>query len=231
MSFTDASVLPLALSTAAAGLYAEDNLNLPPPNVAPKPANKAILIWGGSSSVGAVAIQLAKASGLAVITTASSHNLSSLKSQLGADYVFDHKDAAVVDDVVGAVGQLKADGHEFAGVYDAISLPVSFKAIGQVFDKLGSSNLVSEKKLAIVLPASDLPSDVQAQFLIAPSLLGPHKGVADAVWAKFVPEALEKAVLKPLPPPLVVGKGLESLQKGVYANKKGVSYAKVVVEL
>lgn len=62
-----------------------------------------MLIWGGSSSVGAAAIQLAKASGVSVITTASSHNLSALHSELGADYALDRNSEQVVDDIVGAV--------------------------------------------------------------------------------------------------------------------------------
>lgn len=215
-------------STAAAGLFSKGVLNLPPPKVTPIAAKKAVLVWGGASSVGTVTIQLAKASGAAVITTASPHNLSTMKAQLGADYAFDYKSDTVVDDIVGAVAQLKKDGHDFVGVYDAASLPDSFKAIGQIFDKLGASKLVSAKKLATVLPASDLPSDVEAHNIFAAVL---DKDVLDSVWGEYVPAALEKGVLKALPPASVVGKGLESVQEGMDVNKKGVSYSKVVVEL
>lgn len=215
-------------STAAAGLFSEGNLGLPLPTVPPNATKKAILVWSGASSVGAVAIQLAKASGVAVITTASSHNISAMKSQLGVEYAFDYKSATVVDDIVSAVGQLKKDGQDFVGVYDAISLPASFKAIGQVFDKLGSSNLVPAKKLATVLPPSDLPNDVEAKGVFAALL---DKDVAHGVWGTFVTEGLEKGVLKPLPRALVIGKGLDSIQKGLDENKQGVSFAKVVVEL
>lgn len=231
MSFTDASVLPLALSTAAMGLYGKGFLRLPPPKVSPEPAGKAILVWGGSSSVGAVAIQLAKASGVAVLTTASARNLDAVTSQLGADRAFDYRSATVVDDIVAAAAELKKGGAEFAGVYDAISEKASFTILGRVFDRLGSEGLVATKKLAAVLPPSDLPGDVEASMLVAPMLLGPDKDVAEAVWDKFVPDALESGALKPLPAPVVVGKGLESIQKGTDENKKGVSYAKVVVEI
>lgn len=50
-----AAVLPLATSTAAAGLF--KILKLPLPVLEPKPTGKRILIWGGSSSCGASAIQ------------------------------------------------------------------------------------------------------------------------------------------------------------------------------
>lgn len=224
----DVLIQSLTSSTAAAGLFHEENLSLPLPTVSPTVAKKAIIVWSGATSVGAVAIQLAKASGVTVITTASSHNIPKIKSQLGADFAFDYKSARVVDEIVSAVGQLKEDGTEFVGVYDAISLPDSFGPIGQIFDRLGSSGLVSTKKLATVLPPANLPSDVEAKGVFAALL---NRDVSDGVWGKFVPEGLEKGVLKPLPPASIVGKGLESIQKGMDESKKGVSYAKIVVEL
>lgn len=130
--------------------------------------------------MGAVTVQLAKASGAAVISTASSHNLSTLKSQLGADYAFDYKSETIVTDILGAVADLKNTGHEFVGVYGAISLPDSFKIIAQIFDKLGSSKIVTVKKPATVLPPSDLPGDVEAKPVFAPVL---DKDVEDSVLA------------------------------------------------
>lgn len=231
MSFAEASVLPLALSTAALGLYSKESLSLPPPQTEPRSASKAILVWGGSSSVGAVAIQLAKASGVTVLTTTSSQNLGAATSRLGADYAFDYRSPTVVDDLVRVAGELKEGGTEFVGVYDAISLPASFQMVSRVFDKLGSRSIVSTKKLATVLSPSDLSGDIKSETVAALMVLTSHKYVADAVWTKFVPGALEKGILKPLPPPMVVGKGLGSIQKGMDENKKGVSFAKVVIEI
>ncbi|KAJ5246254.1 alcohol dehydrogenase [Penicillium chermesinum] len=72
LPLANAAVLPLGFSTAASGLYI--NLKLPLPSLDPKPTGKKILIWGGSSSVGSSTIQLAVASGLEVLTTASPAN-------------------------------------------------------------------------------------------------------------------------------------------------------------
>jgi len=47
-----------------------------------------LFVYGGSSSVGQYAIQLAKLSGYKVVTTASKRNHELVKS-LGADLVFD----------------------------------------------------------------------------------------------------------------------------------------------
>lgn len=46
----------------------------------------------------------------------------------------------------------------------------------------------------------------------------------------YLPKAMEKGFV-PVPEPLVVGKGLETIQKAVETQKKGVSARKVVVEL
>lgn len=223
LTFTQGSVLPLALSTASAGLYAPEQLALPFPSLSPQPSNKIVLIWGGSSSVGATAIQLATASGVTVISTASSHNISFVKS-LGAAHVFEHSSSSVVDDILSTI---EGSGKEFAGVFDAISVKESYAALSALYGKLKTG----VRKIATTLPPSDLPEDVAAAWVFAVTVLTQHKQVGEAVWGKYVPEALEKGVLKALPEPVVIGKGLESVQKGLDANKKGVSAKKVVVEL
>lgn len=52
LSYEDAAVLPLALSTAACGLFQQDQLGLQHPSVTPKPTGQTLLVWGGSTSVG-----------------------------------------------------------------------------------------------------------------------------------------------------------------------------------
>ena len=118
LSLAQACVLPLGLATAAAGLYQPEYLGLAPP-IAPVNENggkeKVILIWGGSSTVGSCCIQLCVASGLTVLTTASSKNSDYVKG-IGADYVFDHTD----DNVVRRLGEAAA-GKLVVGAYDTIS--------------------------------------------------------------------------------------------------------------
>ena len=144
-------VLPLALSTAAAGLYQKDYLGLPYPTIDNKPSGKTILVWGGSSSVGSTAIQLAKASGLEVISTASSKNLGYVES-LGAKQVFDYTKQNVVDEIVSAL-----KGSDFVGAYDAISSDETVSLSAEVVHKLGGG------KVATVLSSGkNLPSDVKA---------------------------------------------------------------------
>jgi len=227
-TFSEASVLPLAISTASSGLFQPDYLELPYPTVSQSgstpSSDKVIVVWGGSSSVGTTALQLCRASGVETITTASKHNHDYCKG-LGASHVIDHNSSSAVDDVVAAI---KSSGKSFAGVFDTISVPDTVKAGVAILQEAGGL-----KRLVTTLPGSDkgLPEDIKANAVFATTIFTKHAEVGQAVWGKFVPEALESGALKPLPEPLVIGKGLENVQKGLDKNKEGVSAKKVVVEL
>jgi len=114
MSFEAASVLPLSVSTASAGLFQSDSLNLPHPSTSPKKTNKVILLWGGSSSVGSSVIQLAVAAGVDVVATASKKNIDYCKS-LGARAVFDYNSLSIVGDLTAEL-----QNGECAGAYDGM---------------------------------------------------------------------------------------------------------------
>jgi NADPH:quinone reductase-like Zn-dependent oxidoreductase len=152
LSLKRAVVLPLAISTAAAGLYQKTHLGLPYPTLARKKTGKSILVWGGSSSVGSAAIQLASASGLTVATVAPSKHHDYAKS-LGATYVFDYKKDNVVEDIVAAL-----KGAELAGAYDAIAHERTIKACAQIVSQLGGGKVVS----TLPPPEEGLPDNVQA---------------------------------------------------------------------
>lgn len=221
VTYASGSVLPLALDTALVGLCspAEDGkgLGLSLPSLNPQPSGKTIVVWGGSSSVGALCIQLATAAGTKVVAVASNHNFDFCK-KCGAVEVCDYKKSSVVEDVVSAV---KAVGGDFAGVYDAISVQdQSYKHALPILEKLGGG------VIAVVLGGPENPPSsvkVAQVFGINP--------MTHPVWEKYITQALEEGKLQCLPEPLIVGKGLESIQKGLDENKKGVSAKKVVIEL
>jgi NADPH:quinone reductase-like Zn-dependent oxidoreductase len=100
LAFEDAAVLPLAVSTASCGLFQSDQLGLRHPNANPQPTGQTLLVWGGSTSAGSNAIQLAVAAGYDVITTASPGNFAFVKS-LGVEQVFDYS-PDVISDLVRA---------------------------------------------------------------------------------------------------------------------------------
>jgi NADPH:quinone reductase-like Zn-dependent oxidoreductase len=159
LSYEKAVVLPLAISTAASGLYMKGLLNLPYPSKNAKATNKVLLVNGASSSVGAVTVQLAIASGLKVIATASSSNFDFVKS-LGATEVFDYKDKDIVDTLVLS---LKKHG-EFVGIYDAISTPNAFKITTTVAEKLGGGFIA-----ATLAPPENLPKTVKGAWCMFPT--------------------------------------------------------------
>ncbi len=101
MSYESAAVLPLGLSTAACGLFQKNYLALQYPSAGPKTTGKTVLVWGGLTSVGSNAIQLAVATGYEVVTTASPRNFEYVQ-RLGASQVFDYNSKSVVRDVIAA---------------------------------------------------------------------------------------------------------------------------------
>lgn len=218
LDFNSAAVLPLAISTASACLFKKETLALPLPATGTKPnsSGKSVLVWGGSSSVGAAAIQLAVAAGIKVVSVASKHNIDNVKD-LGASAVIDYKSSSAIDDIIAAL-----EGTEFSGVCDCIG---AAEAWAPVYKKLGG-------RYGSVLPAAEgLPDGIEGTSVFAPSVALADKYIGDEVWAKWVPESLENGALRALPGPIVIEGGLESVQKGYDAQRKGVSFGKIVVAL
>jgi NADPH:quinone reductase-like Zn-dependent oxidoreductase len=103
LSFEQAAVLPLALSVAATGVFQQDHLALPLPATAPADRGETVLVWGGSTSVGSNAIQLARCAGYQVIATASPRNFGYVRS-LGAAAAVDYHSRTAVNEIIKALG-------------------------------------------------------------------------------------------------------------------------------
>ncbi|KAK6066928.1 TOXD [Seiridium cupressi] len=89
VSDEQAAGIGVAFSTAYHGLY--HCMKLPWPDQESSDVQRTILVYGGATNTGMIAIQLAKLSGLVVITTCSPKNFNLLRS-LGADHVIDYLD-------------------------------------------------------------------------------------------------------------------------------------------
>jgi NADPH:quinone reductase-like Zn-dependent oxidoreductase len=143
------------MSTSASALFQSDTLVLSLRQINAKRKGKVVLIWGGSSSLGACGIQLVIGAGYDVATTASSRNLKYCKS-LGAKYVFDHTKDTVVQDIIAAL-----KGEEFGGVYCAIINAEVIKHCGQIASELGGHKFVATV-LSPAMPLQEgLPSDMK----------------------------------------------------------------------
>ncbi|KAF3771198.1 GroES-like protein [Cryphonectria parasitica EP155] len=190
---------------------------------------KAIVVLGGSSSVGQYAIQLAKLSGFEkVVTNASAKHAEFLKS-LGADVVLDRARQNGAEDFRAAVGDTP-----LAFVFDAISEAatqalgveilaatgtggshvITVQGVNAAAKELGSSK---EPKVDIK-QVMGLGSSPGLRYLSEPLMR--HLGGEDGYIAKgkFVPNR-----------PLVVSGGLAELETALAKNKKGISGEKVVI--
>ena len=144
MPLKSAVVLPVTLCTAATALFTEENLALPlsveqlldPSKQDSGSSSGTVLIWGGSSGVGCSTIQLARAAGLRVVTTASKQNWDLCKS-LGAREVFDRNSDSVVDDIVAAL-----QGRPLIGAVNAIGTPDTLQACVDVLVKTESRKFI-----------------------------------------------------------------------------------------
>lgn len=95
LSFEEAATLGIGITTVGQALY--QSLGLALPNDGEKDSSP-ILIYGGSTATGSLAVQYAKLSGKTVIATASAHNFDLVKS-LGADAVFDYTSPTCASDI------------------------------------------------------------------------------------------------------------------------------------
>ncbi|PVH98036.1 GroES-like protein [Periconia macrospinosa] len=229
ISYNEGVVVPFALEAAICALslkipgvalpgVATPALGLPYPSLEdPVPAvNKTIVVYGGSSSVGSMVTQVAVAAGLNVVSITGARNFD-LSKRLGATGVFDHKDPLVVEKVVQSVRSL---GKDFVGIFDAISTEETYPHDKAILSQLGGGHLACSHP-----PPTDVPDNVTAGMIFAVN------DIAAPVWEDYVTPALETGKLQRLPPPTIVGKGLEFVQKALERSKAGVSATKLVVEL
>ena len=74
-----------------------------------------------------------------------------------------------------------------------------------------------------------VPDGVESKFIWGSTLADNEVGAA--LYADYLPKALAEGKFIAAPEPLVVGKGLESIQKALEVQRNGVSAKKVVVSL
>ena len=206
------------------------------------------MVWGGSTSVGCNAIQLAVAAGYGVITTCSPRNFEKM-ARLGARAAFDYNSPTVVADIVAALR-----GHRLAGAF-AIGTGSMAALLDIVGACPGAKFIASASQpAAFNVPASGrvstlslLPTlvrmtignarlgrkarrlGIRTKFIWGSSLQ--DNEVGPMIFARFLPQALADGRYAAAPEPLVVGHGLETIPKALEQLGKGVSARKLVVTL
>ena len=223
LSYESASVIPMGISVGASSLFQKDMLALEYPALSPKPTGKTVLVWGGSTSMGCNTIQLAVSAGYEVITTASPKNFDLVK-KLGACQVFDYKSPTVVSDMIAAF-----KGKTCAGAVAIGDITAMFSGVAEVCIEI-VSKVEGTKFVALTMPVPpNLPAGAETKFVMGASLKDNKLG--KIIYEDFLPQALVEGKFVAAPEALVVGKGLESVQKAFEVQMKGLSAKKVVVSL
>lgn len=247
MGWAEACVIPLAVSTAATALFQDDQLGLRHPTADGEPTGEAVVVWGGSTSVGSNAIQLARAAGYRVVTTASPRNHQRARD-LGASDAFDYTSPTVVADIVAAlagdrvVGVL-AVGTGSADPCVAIAVATGAKRVALASPSVSFSDVPRRDGLSVakartltrlvartsaVMIRSRLRG-IRTRFVWGSTLM--DNAVGPMLWEDFLPSALADGRYRATPEPLIVGSGLESIQPALDALRNGVSARKLVVTL
>ena len=135
--------------------------------------------------------------------------------------MFDYNSSTVTGDILEAL-----KGTAYTGVADCIGSKESAAGWAPVFNELGG-------RYGSVMPdAPDIPQGAEGHCVFASLVASADRYVGEGVWRNFVTPALERGSLKPKPDPIVMGKGLETIQEAVdMLQQKSVSFGKIVVEL
>lgn len=224
MSYEDASVVPLGLTTALIGLFHKDYLALDLPTSPSRKSNgKLLLITGGSTSVGSNAVQMGVAAGYQVYTTSSPKNFDYVK-KLGATHVFDYNSTSLNSDVAAAFKGKTTAGALAIGGIDPKAYEALLESCAAALTSASGSKFVA----LTMAPPEKIPPGIETKFVLAPALYE-EKQLGYDVWGKYLPAALAASFFKPAPPPEVVGHGLEAIQTGIEKIVGARSHTKLVV--
>jgi NADPH:quinone reductase-like Zn-dependent oxidoreductase len=202
---------------------------------------KAIVILGGSSSVGQYAIQLARLSGYErIVTNSSASHVEHLKS-LGAHVVLDRKTQSKPEDYREAIGDIPLDF-----VWDSIAEKETAK-LGIAILILVKTTSEHRQVVGVWNPNDNpdptggpYPEVVEAGLAATPKVnVIQILGLGSAPEKRYVSEPAVKAIggedgwiakgLFQPNRPIVIEGGLEALDQALDKNRSGVSGEKVVI--
>ncbi|OAL33189.1 hypothetical protein AYO20_07506 [Fonsecaea nubica] len=225
MTYEEAAVLPLGVTTAASCLFPEVmlGLDMPPMKGTAVKNSKTLVVWGASSSVGSCGVQLAALAGYTVVGVCSQRNHDMVRS-LGAEECFDQGDPNIVESVIS---YLKSQGQEVVGAYDAISTSPTLQPLCEILHGCGG-----RKFIASVFPGAEQHAKHDVSIVTNLATVGDFAtGLAPAIWS-WLETALEDHRMQCMPPPELMGTGLESVQAAMDELAGGtVSGRKLVVRL
>ncbi|KAI9147979.1 Trans-enoyl reductase fsdC [Paramyrothecium foliicola] len=151
LSMRDAGGIVMASHTAIDALFNALGFGFPSAAVnGDSPSNHPILIWGGASTVGAAAIQIAKSAGFGpIFATASPKNHETLK-RLGATSCFDYRSPTVADEIREAA---TSQGIVLTTAFDTVG-----KGTAHIKSVLAEGHDQESLKLVCTLPVQGEPA-------------------------------------------------------------------------
>ena len=220
ISFEEGTLLPMAVATSGIGMF--PCMGIPRPGSAKQ--HGGFLVWGGSSSVGSAAIQIAHSIGFTVFAVSSPHHHHYI-NKLGAKATFNYKDEAVISHILESA---KTAGVEIKYVFDAISENGSPQECAKVLEAFGGG------KLCLTLPwpeNAEKPKSVEVVNTGAFKILTDEKEFGAFLFNDWLAEALANKTYVPSPAIQRVEGGIESVQKALDLHKAGLSGKKLVLSL
>jgi len=249
LSYVEAAVVPLGLTTAACGLFQSDLLALERPSAHTGARDQWVIIWGGSTSVGSNAIQLAVAAGYGVVTTASPKNFEYVRT-LGAAHAFDYNSRDVVRDIIAAlrgkhvVGALSIGAGSTAPCMEILAQCQGRKFVASCSAPVSFQDMIKGSRITFAVFVDMLGAmlsssastwaksrrlGVASRFFDASSVV--DNDIGRYIYQEYLGPALASGNFRPAPPPQVVGTSLHDIQTAFDIQRSGVSAAKIVVAL
>ncbi|MCJ1376582.1 hypothetical protein MMC20_007825 [Loxospora ochrophaea] len=220
MSFEEGSLLPMAVATAGVSIW----LNLEVPRPGAQKQSGGFLVWGASSSVGSVAVQIASLLGFSVYGVSSARHHDYVKS-LGAKYMFDYNSKGVKEEILSAA---KSNGDTIKYSLDAVSEGGTLQECASILDSFGGG------KLVILLPWSgdtEPPSSVTVTTSGAFRILTDSRDFGKWLFNDWLESSLVDKSLVPSPGIRILEGGIPKMQEAFDIHKAGLSAQKLVLSL
>ncbi|OOQ83414.1 alcohol dehydrogenase [Penicillium brasilianum] len=206
ISFEDASGVIANLATVVSALNIYMGLSLPPTVGKAQPNGKRVLVYGGSSAVGGLAVKFASDAGYEVVTTSSMSN-KKLVQERHAAHIIDH--GRPNEDILR---QLRTHG-PYEGIFEAIGSQKTTQLMVELLRETGGQFFSTSPS-----PGDDqIPSNVQKKWAgYSETLVSEEDNRALRVWylENYLPGALKNRSVWPNPALWLKG-GLNSAQEAL----------------
>lgn len=221
VGLTEAASLIGNLTTVAGLFGVRAGLDRPQLDDSATPKKGPVLVYGGTSSVGSLAVQWVRQAGYDVVTTSSPKHKSWV-STLGAKHIVDHTQQpdALVKDLISF--------GPYSLVVDCIGLPPTVAVNAQVVAAQGGG------KVYATLPPfgpETLPKGVVREFASWPDIFEEDKtGLEKWTYETYLPQALAKGRLIAQPVEKIGGGLSKGVNNALDKLNTGVSGIKLVVD-